>query len=263
MDEHEDNQVYDHGGAPGGGGEDATENKGNMLQHDSCLDDSSRRSVYLSASWISLRSADDLESLITALHVNFPETFAANSPAKEGGVNRKGSSPPPPAPPRSIQGLGERENARGDEMQLLQMLDVVMDGCVQRMGALERQTAREESVMARGSGTQAQAQLRAQLDAATAATAMIRGNVLQTSRVVEDKQDTLNSLQAQVKSLLHVRKESASLLVERDALQARLSAMESALDEINLDNEDDEEEEMAEDAPPEIVEEGRECVVCW
>ena len=100
-----------------------------------------------------------------------------------------------------------------------QMLDVVMDGCVQRMGALERQTAREESVMALGSGTQAQAQLRAQLDAATAATATIRGNVLQTSRVVEDKQDTLNSLQAQVKSLLHVRKESASLLVERDALQ--------------------------------------------
>ena len=100
-----------------------------------------------------------------------------------------------------------------------QMLDVVMDGCVQRMGALERQTAREESVMARGSGTQAQAQLRAQLDAATAATATIRGNVLQTIRVVEDKQDTLNSLQAQVKSLLHVRKESASLLVERDALQ--------------------------------------------
>jgi hypothetical protein len=71
--------------------------------------------------------ADDLESLITALHVNFPETFAANSPAKEGGVNRKGSSPPPPAPatpppPRSIQGLGERENARGDEMQLLQVI---------------------------------------------------------------------------------------------------------------------------------------------
>ena len=104
-----------------------------------------------------------------------------------------------------------------------QMLDVVMDGCVQRMGALERRTAREESVEARGSGTQAQAQLRAQLDAATAATASMRGNVLQTSRVVEDNddtlEDTLNTLQAQVKSLLHLRKESASLLVERDALQ--------------------------------------------
>jgi len=71
--------------------------------------------------------ADDLESLITALHVNFPETFAANSPAREGGVNRKGSSPPPPAPstpppPRTIQGLGGRENVRGDEMQLLQVI---------------------------------------------------------------------------------------------------------------------------------------------
>jgi len=44
--------------------------------------------------------------------------------------------------------------------------------------------------------------------------------------------------------------------------KARLSAME-ALDEINIENEDDEEEEMAESVAPEIVEEGRECVVCW
>ena len=210
----------------------------------------------------STATASNIAAVLSDLSLHFPPSRWSESlrvtpgeaeaergtEAEEGGMVRAGGS--------------------GDGDGGLQMVDVMLKLCLQRLGAVVTSHPDHSprgvpggaaAAAAQGAGVAsvgpqadpgaeavARGGLEAQVEAVEARVAALRAHVAETTSALHREEEVWHTAKAQVESLRQISGDTHRLLAERDAVHEQLAEVEAVL---------------GADRP--AIEEGRECVVCW